>query len=123
MSNVGTSTKIKFDLILIFALILLALTALLIMEGTRSEGVYVSVTVDGDGAIEIPLSSDGEYTLGGGTNVLVIEDGMAYMKEASCPDGLCKHQGKISRSGQRITCLPNRVFIIVVGGDDDVLEN
>ena len=123
LNNTFTKKKIILDIILVAALLIVALLAIMIVELTREDGAYVSITVQGDGEIQIPLSEDGEYTLNGGTNTLVIEDGKAYMKEASCPDGLCKHQGKISRSGQRITCLPNRVFVIVIAEGEDVLEN
>ena len=123
LNNTFNKKKTILDIILVASLLVVALLAILIVEVTREDGAYVSITVQGDGEIQIPLSEDGEYILNGGTNTLVIEDGKAYMKEASCPDGLCTHQGKISRSGQRITCLPNRVFIIVVAEGDDVLES
>ena len=51
-------------------------------------------------------------------NTLVIRDGSAYFTEASCPDKLCINQGRISRVGQELVCLPNRI-IIKIGGKDD----
>jgi hypothetical protein len=51
------------------------------------------------------------------TNVLVIQDGYAYMKEADCPDGLCIHQGRIHKAGQSIVCLPNRVVVTIESDD------
>ncbi len=41
---------------------------------------------------------------------------MAFTKWADRPDQLCVHQGKISRKGETIACLPNRVTVRVTGG-------
>ena len=114
--------RIKNDLVLILILLTVALSAFFIIESLRADGVSVRVTVDGDLAAEYSLSRDGEYVLNGGTNILVISNGKAYVKEASCPDGLCINQGKISLSGERIVCLPNRVMIEVIG-DDGIFIN
>ncbi len=114
--------KIIADIILVAALLFIGLSVFLITELTRGDGAYVVVTVDGECVAEISLSDDGEYEINGGTNVLVIEDGEAYMKDASCPDGLCVGQGRISKTGERIVCLPNKVMVEVLGADDEMLE-
>jgi hypothetical protein len=111
--------KIIADLILISALLLVALSVFLCIELTREAGSYVRVTVDGVECARYSLSDDGEYVINGGTNLLVIENGKAYMKYADCPDGLCVQQGEKSRSGERIVCLPNRVMVEIVSDDTD----
>lgn len=115
--------KIIKDILLIIILLALGLSAFLIIESGREEGAYVKVTVDGELVAEYSLSEDGEYHLNGGTNLLVISGGKAFIKDADCPDGLCIHQGKISRSGERIVCLPNRVMIEVISEDDEIFIN
>lgn len=116
--------KIIADAILISALLVVALSVFLCIELTRETGAYARVTENGVEIAKYSLAVDGEYVLGGGTNVLVIKDGAAYMKDASCPDALCVHQGKKSRSGERIVCLPNRIMIEIIGPDssDEILE-
>ena len=109
--------KIRNDVLLIVILLIAALSAFFIIESLREDGVSVRVTINGETVAKYSLSRDGEYVLNGGTNILVISNGEAYVKEASCPDGLCMNQGKISLSGQRIVCLPNRVMIEVIGDD------
>ena len=42
------------------------------------------------------------------------------MDDANCPDKLCVKQGKISKDGETITCLPNKVTVTVYGEDDFV---
>ena len=78
------------------------------------------VKVDGEEVGKYSLSEDGEYELNGGTNILRIENGAAYLIEANCPDHLCVKQGKINKNGQTITCLPNKLTVTVYGEDNDV---
>ena len=77
------------------------------------------VKVDGKEVARYSLSEDGEYELNGGTNILRIEDGKAYLTDATCPDHLCVNQGKIDQTGETITCLPNRLTVTVVGAGDE----
>jgi hypothetical protein len=43
----------------------------------------------------------------GGYNIVLVEKGRISVTEASCPDKICIHQGKISDSLKPIVCLPN----------------
>lgn len=115
--------KLCADVILVLSLLALGLSVFLITTLTREEGSTVIVSVNGDDKCEYPLSQNGEYSLNGGTNVIVIEDGAVYMKSADCPDRLCVHQGKKSMNGERIVCLPNRVEIRVEGDGEELIGN
>ena len=107
-----------FDLLLVVSLLAVGLSVFLIMRCTSDEGAYALVTVDGKEVGRYSLGEDGTYSLNGGTNVLVIEDGEAYMKDARCPDHTCIRTGRVSRDGESITCLPNRVRVEIVGGEE-----
>ncbi len=54
-----------------------------------------------------------------GHNKVVIAGGEVWMETADCPDKLCVAQGKISRSGQTIICLPNKVMVTIKGGKSE----
>ena len=114
--------KVFADIILICILLVLALSVFLVVELTRREGAYVVVSIDGGEVCRYSLSEDGEFLLNGGTNTLVISGGKAYISQADCPDGLCVSQGKISRTGQTVVCLPNRVMLRIVGAEDADVE-
>jgi hypothetical protein len=114
--------KVFADIILICILLVLALSVFLVVELTRREGAYVVVSIDGGEVCRYSLSEDGEFLLNGGTNTLVISGGKAYISEADCPDGLCVSQGKISRTGQTVVCLPNRVMLRIVGAEEADVE-
>lgn len=99
---------------MVFVLVLLLISsALLLLSGNREEGGSVRVEVEGRVIARYSLSESGRYVLNGGTNILVIEDGKAYMEDADCPDKLCVKQGRIYRKGETITCLPNKLMVTV----------
>ena len=110
----------KRDIILIASILAIAIALFLVVELTKEEGAGVTVKVDGVKVAEYSLSKNGTYPLNGGTNILVIENGKAYLTDANCPDKLCVHQGKISRTGETITCLPNKLTVTVFGAEESL---
>lgn len=115
----------KRDLILIGIILAIALIGLGITQLVKEDGAYVSVTVNGTEVATYALSVDGEYVLNGGTNVLKIEKGEAWMVEANCPtqgDTRCTAQGKISKTTESIYCQPNNVLVTVHGGEMPDIE-
>ena len=105
----------KADIILISALLFLAAVLFLVFYAGNSRGSEAVVRVDGEVVARYPLSADGRYSLNGGTNILIISEGCAYLEDADCPDKLCVKQGKIKSTGQCITCLPNRLTVTIEG--------
>ncbi len=101
----------KRDL-LIIAFVFIAAFALYFFTSGNSD--KVSVYSDGELWGEFSLAEDRVIDING-TNILKIEDGMAYMATATCPDKLCIKQGKIGAKGGVIICLPNRVSAEVKG--------
>lgn len=82
----------------------------------KEEGGVVVVRKDASYYMEYPLFQDGVYRLdwGEGTyNILMVQDGKAWIAEASCPDLLCVQEMPIARTQERIVCLPNRVEIFI----------
>ncbi len=112
----------KNDLLLLAGILGVILLSFLVMGLLKKDGAYVTVRVDGTETARYSLSEDGEYSLNGGTNVLRIENGKAYMLTADCPDHLCVNQGKVDQSGETITCLPNRLTVTVSGAGKAEVE-
>ena len=116
--------RFRADIILIAALLLAGgIIAGILLSGS-SKGGTVVVKVDGETVKELPLNENATFEItgsGGGSNILVVQDGSAWMEEANCPDKLCVKMGKISRTGQSIVCLPHKVVIEIAGaGSPDV---
>lgn len=110
--------KTKADIILISALLLLAFVCFGYSQIMSKQGQVAVICINGVEVERHPLSVDGEFSLNQGSNILVIKNGYAYLKEANCPDKLCMIQGKIHLSGQCITCLPNRLTVTIEGSSD-----
>ena len=120
MKKVPANKKLLADLGIIFGLLILAGVLFFLYFNKGEEGAGVIVRVDGVETARYSLSDSGKYELNGGTNILVIEDGVAYMLEADCPDHICVSQGKVRYAGQCITCLPNKLTVTVYGTDEGV---
>ena len=122
MKRLFANKKLLADCCVILALLLLAGGLALALRLGREAGGVAVVRVDGQETERHALSVDGVFPLNGGSNVLVIENGEAFLSEANCPDLLCVKQGKIRYTGQTITCLPNRLTVTVEGGESDGVD-
>ena len=115
----------KRDFILIGSILAVALVIFAVMTLSKEEGAYVVIRIDGTDVAKYSLSEDGEYELNGGTNVLKIENGEAWMIEANCPtlgSTRCTAQGKISKTMETIYCQPNNVLVTVYGAEEADVE-
>lgn len=70
---------------------------------------YSLEQIQGEKTVEI----DNEF----GKNVIVIDNNGAKITQSSCPDGLEIKSGKITKSGQSLICLPNRLVVRLEGKD------
>ena len=55
--------------------------------------------------------------------IVVISGGKAFVEDSPCPDKLCVHMPAISKPGQWIACMPNRVFLRVRGSDAQKIDD
>ena len=111
------------DLILVAVLLVAALALFFVMRSLQARdtgtGAQAVVTVEGREVGRYPLKKNGTFPLNGGTNILVVENGEAWVSEANCPDKVCMGMGKISRNGEFIACLPNRLLVVVEGAAEN----
>ena len=112
----------RLDIIVIASILLATLSLLLILNLTKKEGALAVVEIDGQVVAEYPLYKEGVFSLNGGTNVLVVEGGTAYLNYSSCPDHTCENIGKIRYVGETIVCLPNKVTITIIGDAEDGVD-
>ncbi len=108
------------DIVLILAIALVGLCLLSFNGRKTTPGSSVVVEVDGKTVASYPLDTDGVFVLNGGTNTLEIKDGRARISDADCPNMQCVRQGWISRGGQSIVCLPNKLIVTVTSSDRSV---
>jgi hypothetical protein len=101
-------------------LVLAALTAFslrLIPVGSDGDTLIVRTY---ESMYGISLKDEGEYPVQGtlGQAVLVVRDGEAWLRNAPCPLKICEGMGPVSKAGEIILCLPNRIQILVSGEVD-----
>ena len=99
----------KNDIILCAAICALAAALAVLFFFTRKDGATVTVKENNKTVCEYPLDTDRQIELE--HNTAVIKDGKVYMSEADCKNQICVKTGKISKRGECIVCLPNRVII------------
>ena len=106
---------IRNDFILIALIIIVAVVSFLVFKFTQKSGVCVNVSVDGKTIAEYPLNKDlkKDIITDYGKNVLVIENGEAYVLEADCPDKICVGHRAISKTGESIVCLPHKLVVSI----------
>lgn len=112
------------DKILIAIIIIVNVAALFFVKNLafNYENKYISIQVNGEEIKKITFDSnmvgkqipiETEY----GYNLIEIGDEKVRVIEADCPDQLDVKQGYISRVGEVIVCLPNKLVIEIKGGN------
>jgi hypothetical protein len=73
-----------------------------------------------DSVYEISFKDEGSHVIDGhaGQATLVVKNGEAFLRNAPCPLKICEAMGPVSRSGEVILCLPNRIYIRVTGEEE-----
>lgn len=126
----------KADIILFFVLVLFSLAgsallslhgnAIVNSSGSNSEPKAMVIIKSGGKLIsEQPLSEDAvlEIAAAEGSsrnnkkyNIVSIKGGSVFVSEASCKNQVCVRHGVISRPGESIVCLPNRLVVSIEQG-------
>lgn len=108
----------KADVILLLAVIVTA-AVFFALSFFLKQGEFAVVYIDGEEVGRYALSQDTsvKLTSEGGTNVLTVKDGEAYISDADCPDLTCVRSRAVSKTGQRIICLPHKLMLVVEGKD------
>lgn len=83
----------------------------------KIQGNTILTVESPEGVWKYPLDKDGTYEIPGenGHSVIGIKDGKAFFIESECPNKTCVLTSPISKGGEWIGCLPNRVFIRIEG--------
>lgn len=110
------NSKIRNDIILILAIVLVSAVVLTVYSASKREGDYVVVSLNGAESARYSLQENGSWDIlsePDGVNTLVIKDGEAYIEYANCPDGVCVSHRKISKDGESIICLPHKMVVYI----------
>lgn len=98
---------------IVIAIIIIVIAVLAVFFAFKSKGETVIINLDGKVIYSLPLNQDKVIELEAGT--VIIENNTVRIVNPSCPDKLCERQGRISKAGESIICLPNRLIITITG--------
>ena len=118
MERTDKNRRRRSDLLLLTGCLLAALLLWGLWLLLRRAGGVVIVKQNGRETARYALSEDRTVRIEGaaGYNLLVIENGEAWIMEADCPNRLCVQTGRIRYGGQSIVCLPHRLAVRIAGG-------
>jgi len=110
----------KGDVFLIAGLLFLSAAAFAGIHSVGFAGKHVVVEVDGSRVLELPLDKDVVQSVTGprGETVIVVENSEVRIDRSECPHHYCERMGSISRRGEIIVCVPNRVVVSIKGGSE-----
>ena len=105
------------DIILIALLSLSIVFSFSLLRLSSTQGQLVSISVNGREVYRFSLSQNRSFTVQGplGKTLIQIENNKVWVASAPCPQKICMKMGKISKPGEIIVCIPNKVFIKIEG--------
>ena len=111
--------KSKYWIILLTCVLLLCVGASFFLLRPGEASQWAEIWSNGKLVKTVHLLNDSIFTVEStyGTNIVTVKGGKIAVTEATCPDHYCMQRGFCS-SGAQIVCLPNRLVIKFVGGQD-----
>ena len=109
------------DIVLGIGLIVLGFVLSYFVAFGKSDGDRAEITAAGEQFGVYSLLEDRTVVVDqdGCMNKLRIEDGKVRMIDSDCRGSDCVHEGQISKTGETIVCLPNKVVVEITGGEGD----
>ncbi len=109
--------KIKFADIIVFiaALLVIGFTSMYAYSGNNGRlSVHIK---SAHGEWIIPITERKVIPVKGpiGETKVAVEGGSARVISSPCSEKICVRSGSISKPGQWVACLPNRVFVSIEG--------
>jgi hypothetical protein len=117
-SNKGSRGLLTLgDKLLMGGILVLSLFSFFAVSSIRKTGRYVVVEVDGVESHRLNLKETHTLEVEGpiGKTVIKINNGQARVISSDCPHKLCVRSGAISRAGDLIVCVPNKVVVRIEG--------
>lgn len=111
----------KADIILAAVLIILGLAASYFLSFGKTFGSELLISCDGKKFGTYPLSEDRQIIIDNNDhlNKVTIKNGKVSMTFSDCHGGDCLRHSEISKSGETIICLPNKVVLEIIGESSD----
>jgi hypothetical protein len=114
------------DIILILFILSITIGAVIFSGQDMSRSLpndhKVSIFHEGKIVRQIKLDKDQEFTLLNGDMSIEVRDNKLRVKKSNCPRQTCVHMGWIYYPGEKIVCLPHKIFIEIESSDSSVVD-
>ncbi len=113
----------------ILIIIILAIIGISLFQILKPDKTNKILVIRSDGKvikqINLNTSKDTEFVVKSREGHLTVEikNGKVRVINSTCNDKLCIKEGWISRSGESIVCLPNRISISITGQNDQPVDS
>ena len=106
------------DFILVLIIVATSIFSFHAISKPEAKSVFVSITGKPYGEWALPAIAE-TVDVTGCMKLLLSPNGVRVL-EASCPRGVCVHQGEIHYAGQSIVCVPQKIIIELKGKNKSV---
>ncbi|NLO25723.1 MAG: NusG domain II-containing protein [Clostridiales bacterium] len=116
----------RYDKALILMLVATAFFGLyyttIVMTSDGSNYAVIMVNGEEHSRVELKGAEPSEFTVTTpwGYNTVEVGNNRIRIKAASCPDQVCVKEGWIERVNEMTVCMPNRVYIKIVGQETEI---
>lgn len=114
-------TKTKNTILIGGIIVIISLVAIVLLQLNQKDGKEVVVYINGEETARYELALNQSIQLEPHdleSNRLVIQNGECFIESSNCNNQICVETGKISKTGERIVCLPHRLSIQIEGGKE-----
>ncbi len=107
----------KSDIILMISIVIIGLISAVYISLAKTKGDKVEIKAANHIYGTYSLYIDRTVVVEGknSKNIVTIKDGSVKMSSASCKNQVCVHHSPISKVGESIICLPNKVIVRIKG--------
>ncbi len=109
----------KTDYLLLTAICLIALAGYLFFHSSDTKAAKLLIIQHDNKIIQridlgkVKAETRLEIPVQDGTLTIMYDKNSAWVASSPCPEKLCVNQGKISKAGQTVACLPEKVLLTV----------
>lgn len=109
--------------IILFSSLLLMMVAAFFIRGILYSGQEAHIEIVCENEVRYIFDVDEVETIrvehpDGSYNIVQIKNGTVWVSDADCDNHDCIKQGRISKVGQSVICLPHQMIIRIVGAQD-----
>jgi len=111
----------KADILLFIFIVLVGSFLSFFSFMDTTEGDTVVVSLDGELYGSYPLNEDLELDIDHDSfsNHITIKNGTVQMSYSNCSNQICVNEGKISKTNDKIVCLPHKLVVEIKSTDEN----